>query len=364
LDEQIIRMLQSHFHPKDVAKEVTADNKRYRRAAKSAGLRYISDDIPGITRHRSGKSFLYRSPKGKRISDRKLLSRIKALAIPPAWRDVWIAPSANSHLTATGRDTKGRKQYRYHPDFSAMRDTAKYEHLAVFARALTAIRKSVRRDLSRKGLPREKVLAAVVALLEESHIRIGNEDYARANGSFGLTTLRNRHVKVKGAESRFTFRGKSGKVWHVALHDRRVARIIRGCQDLPGQHLFEYLAADGTPQTISSGDVNDYLRTVAGHDVTAKDFRTWHGTVAAAQAFQRLMIAGKAPTQKATKAVVDDVAALLGNTAAVCRKCYIHPRVIDAFAGGKPMFTARTCKSNRLAGLSNSERAVLAFLES
>jgi DNA topoisomerase-1 len=306
---------------------------------------------------------VYRSAKGKRISDRKTLSRIKALAIPPAWRDVWIAASGNAHLVATGRDAKGRKQYRYHPDFAAVRDAAKYEHLAVFAHALPAIRKTVKRDLGHKGLPREKVLAAVVALLEESHIRIGNEDYVRTNGSFGLTTLRNRHVKVKGAELRFTFQGKSGKVWHVALHDRRVARTIRGCQELPGQHLFEYLDTDGTPQTISSGDVNDYLQTIAGRDITAKDFRTWHGTVAAAQAFHRLATTGEAPTGKAIKAVIGDVATLLGNTVAVCRKCYIHPRVIDAFTGGKPIFKDGAPAPKRPAGLSNAERTVLAFLE-
>jgi DNA topoisomerase-1 len=288
-------------------------------AARAAGLQYVPDEtVAGITRHGAPGRFYYRAPSGTRLRDAATLRRIRALAIPPAWSDVWIAPFENAHLAATGRDTKGRKQYRYHPDFAAIRDSAKYEHLAKFAESLPRLRRRLKADLVRPGLPREKILAAIVTLLEETLIRIGNEDYARANGSFGLTTLRNRHVTVKGERLRFLFKGKSGKTWNLSLHDRRVARVIRSCQELPGQHLFEYRDEGGAVHAVSSTDVNAYLREIGGADISAKDFRTWAGTVQAALAFAAYE--GR-PGKRAVRAVIAGVAERLGNTVAVCRKC-------------------------------------------
>ena len=288
-------------------------------AAVAAGLRYVSDeDTPGIRRTVRGRGFVYCDPQGRRVREEATLARIRALAIPPAWTDVWIAPNGNSHLAATGRDAKGRKQYRYSPEFVQVRDAAKFGHLAAFARVLPRLRRRVATDLARPGMPREKVLATVVALLEATLIRVGNEDYARRNGSFGLTTLRNRHVQVEGAELRFLFRGKGGKTWRVSLHHRRVARVIRACQELPGQHLFQYADETGI-QRISSGDVNDYLRDAAGRDVTAKDFRTWAATVEAAAAFRARIAKGRKPTPAQTREVLKEVARKLGNTPAVCR---------------------------------------------
>jgi DNA topoisomerase-1 len=276
------------------------------------------------------------------------------LAIPPAWKDVWIAPVANAHLMATGRDARGRKQYRYHAGFAAVRDADKYAHLAEFAASLPALRRRLKHDLARPGVPREKVLATIVSLLEQTLIRVGNEDYAQANHSFGLTTLRNRHVRVKGEELRFLFRGKSGKRWSLSLRDRRVARVLRSCQELPGQHLFEYRESDGSVRAISSSDVNAYLREITGADISAKDFRTWAGTVKAAMALHTAP-AGK----KTARAVIATVAEELGNTAAVCRKCYIHPGILEAFeTGALDLATPR----QRRKGLSSAESAVLAFL--
>ena len=328
-------------------------------AARRAGLRYVSDDrVAGITRHGKPGRFTYRLPSGKVLHDRRVLKRIAKLAIPPAWTDVWIAPFENAHMVATGKDARGRKQYRYHPDFSAVRDRAKYAHLIQFAQLLPALRKQLAADLRRPGLPREKVIAVIVTLLERTLIRIGNEDYARANGSFGLTTLRNRHVKVRGGDLRFTFRGKSGKDWSLAVTDRRVARVVRGCQELPGQHLFEYRDDTGKVQAVSSGDVNAYLHAVCGGDVSAKDFRTWAGTVLAALAFDGLE--DKTPTKKTVRAVVGDVAERLGNTITVCRKCYIHPAIFEAFERGRLKLGARG--GARGTGLSPAEKAVLALL--
>jgi DNA topoisomerase-1 len=299
------------------------------RAARSAGLRYVQDDqVNGISRTGAPGRFHYRLPSGKPVRDRATLKRIQALAIPPAWKQVWIAPSAHAHLQATGRDARGRKQYRYHAGFAAIRDADKFAHLVAFAEGLPALRRRLKADLKRRGLPREKVLAGIVTLLEESLIRVGNEDYARDNHSFGLTTLRNGHVKVRGDAMRFLFTGKSGKRWDLSIRDRRVARLVRSCQDLPGQQLFEYRDDEGAVHAISSTDVNDYLRRVSGRDITAKDFRTWAGTVEAAKAFARC----EGPASKTlVRAVVGQVAARLGNTIAVCRKCYIHPAVIEAF---------------------------------
>jgi DNA topoisomerase-1 len=284
------------------------------------------------------------------------LARIRKLAIPPAWKKVWIAASPDAHLQATGRDTRGRKQYLYHPEFAAVRDAAKFSHLVEFARTLPVIRRRIRRDLNRPGLPREKILAAVVSLLEETLIRVGNEDYARANHSFGLTTLRNRHARVRGAEIRFLFRGKSGKEWSLSLRNRRVAKVVRSCQELPGQHLFEYRNGDGTIHRVSSSDVNDYLRDISGRDITAKDFRTWAGTVKAAMALVR---ATAPPSKRLVREIVAGVAEELGNTVAVCRKCYIHPRLLSDFEEGK--LHLRMPARGR-AGLGKSEIAVQRYL--
>ena len=327
-----------------------------RKSARAAGLRYISDEhVPGITRHGAPGRFYYKRPDGRVVRDMPTLKRIKALVIPPAWKNVWISPFANAHLMATGRDARGRKQYRYHPDFAAVRDANKYAHLAHFAASLPAIRRRLKADMARPGLPREKILATIVTLLEGTLIRIGNEDYARANNSFGLTTLRNRHVKVKGAQLRFLFRGKSGKQWSLSVQDRRVARVIRSCQELPGQHLFEYRSDDGAVHAVSSTDVNAYLREIAGADISAKDFRTWAGTVKAAMALRAVGEGGR----KAVRAVVAGVAEELGNTVAVCRKCYIHPRIIAAFEAGALRLHVPQRGSG---GLSAAEHAVLAYL--
>jgi len=326
-------------------------------AARAAGLRYVNDEtLSGITRYGSPGRFRYRRPGGKSLRDKTILKRIRALAIPPAWTDVWIAPFANAHLMATGRDARGRKQYRYHATFAAVRDADKYAHLAEFAASLPKLRQQLKRDLARAGLPREKVIATIVSLLEQTLIRVGNEDYARTNNSFGLTTLRNRHVRVRGPQLRFLFRGKSGKQWSLALRDRRVARVIRSCQELPGQHLFEYRDADGAVRAVSSSDVNAYLREITGADISAKNFRTWAGTVKAAMVFQA---APQKVPKKTARAVIAAVAEELGNTAAVCRKCYVHPRILAAMEKADLALSLPRKGRN---GLNPAERAVLSFL--
>jgi len=327
-----------------------------RKSASTAGLRYATDNGRGIGRLGKPGHFHFRDAAGRAVHDAKTLSRIRKLGIPPAWSDVWISPNANSHLQATGRDAKGRKQYIYHPKFVAVRDATKFAHLLAFSEALPALRKRLKADLKRTGLPREKVMAAIVTLLEETLIRVGNEDYARANGSFGLTTLRNRHVRVRGQLLQFQFKGKSGKTWDLSIRDRRVARVVASCQELPGQHLFEYRDDSGAVRTVSSTDVNRYLRRISGRDITAKDFRTWAGTVAAATAFAAT---GGTPTKKIVRGVIANVADSLGNTVAVCRRCYIHPAVVAAFEAGK--LNLRIPKAGR-NGLSRSEQAVRAFL--
>lgn len=299
-------------------------------AAERAGLTYLTDSVPGISRAGRAGHFRYRLPSGHAIRDRATLERIRRLVIPPAWTQVWIALHPDGHIQATGRDARGRKQYKYHPDFAQARDSAKFAHLVQFAQALPKLRRQVTRDLRQATLTRTRVIALVVTLLEQTLIRVGNEDYARTNNSFGLTTLRNRHVKVCGAQVRFLFKGKSGKQWSLSVHDRRVARVIRSCQELPGQHLFEYRDEDETVRCISSSDVNEYLRAVTNQDITAKDFRTWAGTVLAATSFGRQAAA----TKKAVREVIGTVAEQLGNTVAVCRRCYIHPAVISGFELG------------------------------
>ena len=302
--------------------------------APTAGLRHSSDDRPGITRRRAGRGFTYRDADGHRVRDPETLARIKRIAIPPAWTDVWICPAPNGHLQATGRDARGRKQYRYHARYRARRDTAKFERLIAFARALPAIREQVDRDLARPGLPREEVLAAVVRLLELTLIRVGNDEYARLNRSFGLTTLQDRHAVVDGSAIRFRFRGKSGKQQEVGLRDRRLATVVRRCRDLPGRELFQYVDADGEPRDVASDDVNEYLGAIAP-GFTAKDFRTWAGTVLAYRALRAL---GKGATdrekQRNVAEAVQAAADNLGNTAAVARQAYVHPAVVDAYLDG------------------------------
>lgn len=300
------------------------------------GLSYASDHDPGITRKPArGHGFNYASPDGRPITDEATLDRIRALAIPPAWTDVWICPKANGHIQAVGRDQKGRKQYRYHARWRAARDENKYDRLIAFGRALPRLRRRVDEDLARRGLPRDKVLAAVIRVMERTLIRVGNEEYARQNKSFGLTTLRDRHVKVAGGKAVFEFRGKSGKTHLTGLNDRRLARIVKACQDIPGQRLFQYIDEDGQRRPIESADVNAYIRETLGEDFSAKDFRTWAGTVMAAQALMQAPPCENAThTKRAINTCVKAVAGLLGNTAAVARSAYIHPAVLEAYGQG------------------------------
>ncbi|MCZ0962037.1 DNA topoisomerase IB [Paracoccus benzoatiresistens] len=337
-----------------------------RDAAKEAGLVYVNDDMPGITRRKSGKGFSYWGPDGRAITDKAERQRLASLAIPPAYTDVWICPDPRGHIQATGRDDKGRKQYRYHPDFRAVRDSAKYDHMLEFAHALPQIRARVDQDMSRRGMPAEKVLATVVHLLENTMIRVGNADYVKQNKSHGLTTLRDRHVSFEGNEVRFRFKGKSGKEWNLGLRDRRVARIVRAAQDIPGQHLFQYLDEDGERQKVTSTEVNAYLRDISGQNVTAKDFRTWTGTVLAALALAEYE---KCDSQAAAKRNIRDaierVSSRLGNTPTICRKCYIHPQVIDAYLADELKLELREEIEEDLQqpGLRPEERQVLEFLK-
>jgi len=304
-------------------------------AAEDAGLRYVTDDQSGFSRQRKGEEFEYLDQKGKPIRDEQRLLRIKRLAIPPAWTEVWICPSSNGHIQATGRDARRRKQYRYHERWREIRDENKYDRLVNFGKALPKIRKRLKRDLALKGLPREKVLATIVQLLERSFIRVGNEEYARENKSFGLTTMQDRHVDVKGSKLRYRFRGKSGRQHEVDVTDRRIARIVSNLQDLPGQSLFQYVDDEGKVRDITSQNVNEYLREITGEDFTAKDFRTWAGTVLAAIA---LSAAGEFETKKQAKAniknAIEAVAKMLGNTPTICRQCYIHPIVLETYLKG------------------------------
>jgi DNA topoisomerase-1 len=336
-------------------------------SARAAGLRYVDDSQPGLRRRRSGKTFIVLDARGRRVRDRETLRRVRHLAIPPAWTDVWISPSPDGHVQATGRDARGRKQYRYHPRWRAVRDETKYARMLGFARALPALRARVDADLRRPGLPREKVLATVVRLLETTFIRVGNEEYARHNKSFGLTTLRDNHVDVRGSTLRFDFRGKGGKRHEVGVTDGRLARVVRRCQELPGQELFQYVDDDGTRRTVDSADVNAYLREVTGEDFTAKDFRTWAGTVLAALALQELHASSSATqAKKNVLRAVEAVARQLGNTPAICRKCYVHPGVIEAYMDGATLGAIRPQTERRmrtaLASLRPEEAAVLRLL--
>ena len=335
-----------------------------RHAAHAADLTYVTDATPGIRRRRFGRGFRYFGPDGRPMLDPGDRERIRGLVVPPAWRDVWICPDPHGHIQAIGRDARGRRQYRYHPRWRQLRDEAKFSRMVAFGRALPTIRARVDAALSRSGLNREKVLALVVRLLEITLIRVGNEEYARDNASFGLTTLRRRHVAVSGEKVRFRFRGKSGKEHAFGIRDRRLSRIVKRCQELPGQELFRYVDDRGRKRGVGSADVNAYLRAVSGRDFTAKDFRTWAGTVRAAYALKALEPFSSARQAKRNLArAVESVAARLGNTPAICRRCYIHPVVVDAYLGGKLAGALRTRAARpRPAGLHPHEQSVLDML--
>lgn len=336
-------------------------------AAHDAGLRYTTEDQPGIRRVTRGKGFIHVRANGERVKDAAILARIRRLAIPPAWTDVWISPHENGHIQATGRDARRRKQYRYHPRWREMRDENKFGRMMDFARALPRIRRRVGRDLSRRGMPREKVLATVVGLLEASLIRVGNDEYARQNNSYGLTTMRNRHARVTGEKIRFTFPGKSGKRHEIDVRDPQLARLVRRCQEMPGQELFCYEDEEGRTCDVTSQDVNAYLREIAGEDFTAKDFRTWSGTVLAAIALREFeAVTHQAQAKKNVVSAIETVARMLGNTPAICRKCYVHPEILECYLAGDTIATIRqraAAKMERsLAQLKPEEAAVLALL--
>ena len=338
-------------------------------SAKAAGLRYVSDARPGLKRLKHGKSFRYTTAEGGSVRDAETLGRIKSLVIPPAWTDVWISPWTNGHLQATGRDVKGRKQSRYHPRWREVRDETKYERMSHFADALPTIRERVQHDLSLPGLPRKKVLATIVSLMEATLIRVGNEEYARENHSYGLTTMRNKHVEVHGSKITFTFQGKSRVHHTINLQDRRLAKIIERCEEIPGQELFHFLDHDGNAHTIDSADVNEYLREISGEHFTAKDFRTWAGSVLACMTLKEL-----GPYETVTQAkknvveAIKSVAERLGNTPSVCRKCYVHPAVLEAYLGGTSVAKAKEQIEEEIeehtTALKREELALLELLES
>jgi DNA topoisomerase-1 len=337
-------------------------------AARTAGLRYATDKRPGIRRKRAGKAFRYIAVDGQTIRDPDILARIKSLAIPPAWVEVWICPMPLGHIQATGRDEKGRKQYRYHPRWREVRDGAKYDRMMAFGRTLPEIRKQTDRDLALAGLPRRKVLATVVRLLERSLIRVGNDEYAKNNHSFGLTTMFDKHVALDGSKIQFQFRGKSGVHHKIDIHDRRLARIVQRCQELPGQELFQYVDDDGKAQDVNSADINEYLREMTGQDFTAKDFRTWAGTVLAAMALQEFeSFDSQTQAKKNVVRAIESVAERLGNTPTVCRKCYVHPAVLDAYQDGSMIEALRQRADQEmeksLGDLKPEEAAVMALLQ-
>lgn len=335
-------------------------------SAKAVGLRYVSDELPGIARQKSGKSFRYRDAKGKTVRDKATLQRIRSLVIPPAWTDVWICPYENGHLQATGRDAKGRKQHRYHPLWREVRDATKYDRMIEFGDVLPGLRRKVARDIRKHGLSREKVLATIIRLMDLTFIRVGNDEYAKQNNSYGLTTMQDKHAKIRGGRVQFSFKGKSGKYHSIEVADRRLAKIVKSCQDIPGQELFQWIDDEGQRHDITSGDVNDYLRETSAADFTAKDFRTWAGTVLALGALQKLK---EFQTQKQAKRnlkqAVEAVAEKLGNTPTVCRKCYIHPFVLDGYVNKKLSAMQNGAVSNSVvpqSSLRADEQALLKFL--
>jgi DNA topoisomerase-1 len=334
-------------------------------SADQASLTYVSDSEPGIRRLKAGEGFSYKGAKGQAVSA-SAIARIKALAIPPAWTDVWISPDPAGHIQATGRDQRGRKQYRYHPLWGEERDGAKYSSLVAFAESLPELRRRIDADLRRHGLPFERVVAAVVWLLDNTMIRVGNAAYARDNKSFGLTTLRDRHVEITGSSLRFAFKGKSGKEWKLKLVDRRIARVVRGAQDIPGQQLFQYLDEDSERRKLRSDDVNRYIRDAIGAEFSSKHFRTWGGTIHAASLFAETELPeSKAQQKRAINSIIDKVAERLGNTRAVCRKCYIHPLVFEAWSEGRLL--SEMADANRrkrlIPGLDEEETLVLRWLQ-
>ena len=337
-------------------------------AAEEAGLRYVSDDRPGYTRKAKGDDFEYFDTEGKPITDEQRLLRIKRLAIPPAWTDVWICPSPNCHIQATGRDARRRKQYLYHERWREVRDETKYDRMIDFGKALPKIRRRIAKDLTLAGLPRNKILATVVQLLERTFIRIGNEEYARDNKSFGLTTMKDRHVEVNGSKLRFRFRGKSGKEHDVDVTDRRIAKIVSKLQDLPGQDLFQYVDDDGEVREITSQDVNQYLREITDEDFSAKDFRTLAGTVLTAVALNaQEKFENNKQAKSNIKTAISAVSKILGNTPAICRKCYVHPAIFESYLGRKSIEGLKQRTEEVLEkenfDLHESEKAVLKFLE-
>ena len=359
-------MASRHQRGNEIAAET--DAAAAAEAARAAGLRYVSDSRPGIARRRAGRAFSYRDPQGAPIRDRRVLARLRALAIPPAWREVWICPDPRGHLQATGRDDRGRKQYRYHSGWRAVRDEHKFDRMLMFGRALPGIRARIDADLGRRGLPRERVLATILRLLETTLIRVGNAEYARENKSFGLTTIRHRHVEVNGSTIAFEFRGKGGKVHQVTTRDRRLARIVRACHELPGQELFQYFDEEGGRHDVDSADVNAYLQEISGEPFSAKDFRTWAGTVLASLALAEFeAFDSQAAAKRNITRAIEQVASHLGNTAAVCRKAYIHPAILDAYLDGSLLAFLKdrveVALREELEGLGGEEAAVLAFLQ-
>jgi DNA topoisomerase-1 len=338
-------------------------------SAQEAGLRYVTDEAPGITRHRAGKGFRYKDANGQTIHDELVLARIKALVIPPAWKDVWICSYENGHLQAVGFDERGRKQYRYHPKWRQTRDENKYEKMVAFGEALPKIRRHTAKDLKQRGLPRTKVLAAIVQLLEKTMIRVGSEEYVKKNHSYGLTTMRNRHAAVHGARITFDFKGKSGIRHHIDLKEPKLAYIVAKLQDLPGQELFQYTDENGEIQSATSSDVNAYLKAITGQDFTAKDFRTWSGTILASLALQEFeKFDSQTQAKKNVVQAIEKVAARLGNTPSVCRKCYVHPAILESYLDGTMLQSLQQQTEfelkRSLRGLQPEEAAVLALLES
>ena len=336
-------------------------------AAKQAQLRYGDDSAPGITRHKARNGFDYRLPDSAVVRDIDTLKRIRSLAIPPAWMNVWICLHSNGHLQATGRDARGRKQYRYHSRWREVRDEAKYNKLLIFTQVLPQLRARVEEDLKRPGLQRERVLAAIVRLMELTFFRVGNSEYAKANESFGLTTLRDRHVAIEGSRIHISFRGKSGKHHETDINDRRLARIVKSCRDLPGYELFQYMDVEGQRHTVGSAEVNEYLREITGEEITAKDFRTWAGTQLAAEALREFeAFDSEAERKRAVVRAVEKVAKHLGNTPTICRRCYIHPAVLEGYFEGTMLQTladnTRKYLAANIEGMSAEEAAVAAFL--
>jgi DNA topoisomerase-1 len=344
------------------------------KSAQAVGLRYVNDAQPGIRRIKAGAGFRYEDSNAKAVREESILQRIRALAIPPAWTDVWICPHEDGHLQATGRDTKGRKQHRYHPLWREVRDATKYDHMIEFGKALPKLRQRVARDIAKPGLSREKVLATIVRLMDLTFIRVGNEEYAKENKSYGLTTMQDRHATVRGQTIKFSFRGKSGKDHTIAIEDKRLAKIVKHCQDIPGQDLFQYYDAEGQRRDVTSGDLNDYLREVSGAEFTAKDFRTWAGTVLASAALKAtLEFETQRQAKKNIKRAIDVVAEKLGNTPAVCRKCYVHPSLLDGYmkkklpcngsvAAATAVGTIKTRK-RPMTSLGRDEKELLRFLK-